>query len=238
MRTVVFLAALALAVVPAVHAKDASSALAIESVGQSDPSPIPFAGKAAVSVQVGVGCAAVLQAVGATAAGSHTAVATVTVEKPPSWLTVAPGTATFDASTCPTATDKGYLVANARVNLTVSPGAPGVVPFSLNFTATMPGVSPASQVAPSQSNTFNVTYYANHTITPSIHFPYTMTGHWLNFTVTVTQGANARSMVMFENLRADRGTVSGLASIVYEPPQTKTFQVTYVAPDSDWTQAN
>ena len=238
MRNVLVLATLATLLVPAALAAGPTDPLSI-TVGTCGPTPIPYMGNATCAVSVAAGCQAILAA--AAGAGAQKAIVTLHVGDPPAWLAAPDTQVTFDPANClsqgnPQGSGSQQLAGS--VGLTVSADAPGVVQHNFNVTASMhakPGDT-APQTA-TQSGTFNVTYHAAHTVVPSITFPTTMTGHYLNFTVTVTETANARSMVMFDGVKAVGGGIfSGLKSEVYNPPETHVYNLTYVAPDSTWNQ--
>lgn len=226
--------ALVLLALPAVQAEDAQSPLAITSIGVCNPQPIPYGGNGTCSISIGVGCKIVVESVAARS--DHTATVALIVQDPPAWLTATASPIVLDPKGCPSAGQAGYLTVSGILNLSVTPEAPGVVQQNFVVEARMPGITQVAFNA-TQSGNYNVSYRAAHTVTPNIQFPFKMTGRTLNFTVTVTNEANARSMVMFENVRASAGSVAGLASVVYEPPETKTFQVTYTAPNTEWKEA-
>lgn len=161
--------------------------------------------------------------------------------KLPSWLVAdeyltffnqtAPGVPAFPTSQCGSGT--GTYTTTVNYPFAVTAAAPGVTPQVLNLTANLGDNAFATPV----SVNFNVQFHANYTVTPSVQVPLTVTGKSANFTVAIANSANARSMVMVEQVHASTGTFSGLGSVPYVPPQTMTFPVTFKAPDSCWTTA-
>jgi hypothetical protein len=246
MRTA--LAASALMVVPLVlltaapvaHAADANHALTIESVAILNDA-IPYDGTANTTVIVGVGCAQVLRTAAASPNSQGKAPFVVLANDTAPWLTVTiPSGLAFDPAACVNQGSAGYVTAPVPVTLRVGPEAPGVIVHRMNFSASMANAgSTTAAVAPEYELSFTVAYNVNYTIEPNIDFPATMTGRYLNFTVDVTQVANAPGMVMIDSLRAvdasgkAQGSVSGLASADYTPENnTRTFRVSYTGPAS------
>ncbi|MEA3191319.1 MAG: hypothetical protein QOD77_1901 [Thermoplasmata archaeon] len=196
---------------------------------------IPYNGTGDLPVTLVVGCGVLLQSL---APGETAAEATFTLANPPAWLNLsAPLTLSYDPADCtgpipPTAAPSGAITGQGVLKLKAGPLAPGVVNQTVNVTATL------GDETQTKAGSYNVTYHAAHTITPSITFPYTMTSGEVTFQLRVTIDANARSMVMFTNIQADRGTIQGFQSEVYEPPAVKTFNITYKAPAGAWTEAH
>jgi hypothetical protein len=232
MRTFLAAALCGLLLLPAASADDATTPLGITIGVLNDP--IPYQGNASLPVTIEVGCQHVLAA--ALGSQSTTVKVTVAVDDPPSWLTAPAIELSLNPANCASATP--FLTQSGLVELKVDASAPGVERQFVNLTATMPAAPGGTPMTATERGDFNVSYYAAHTITPSLTFPHTMTGRTLNFTVTVTVNANARSMVMFENVKATPGSFGGLSSDFYNPPETKVFNVTYRAPEGAWTQAN
>lgn len=227
MRLPLLLVAAALLVAPA-HAQSVDDfALTVGSTA----APIPYNGTGDLPVSLTVGCAVLLQNV---EPGATSADATFTLANPPAWLTVEGSpTLSFDLADCSSGVPPtGSITGDGAVTLKAGPAAPGVLTQKVNVTATL-GTATATQ-----EGSYNVSYHAAHTIQPSITFPYTMTSPTVTFDLVVTESANARSMVMFTNVQADRGTVEGFASEVYEPPAQKTLKVTYKATTTPWTEAH
>jgi MYXO-CTERM domain-containing protein len=190
--------------------------------------PIPYSGSAQLPVNVQVGCLTILQEQGA-------GEATITVSDAPAWLTVTPGTATIDPTTCVSG-GSGFASGDGTVGLAVGKDAPGVVDHTINLVATLGAT--ASDPVPV---IFTVAYHVNYTLTSDAKFPLMVNGTQASFNVTVTQASNARSMVMIEALKTSAGVFSGLGSQVYEneagKPATRTFKVTFKAPDGEWSNA-
>jgi hypothetical protein len=233
MRNVALVIA-ALALLPAAAAQSPADPFTIVSVAQ--PGPIPYAGMVNVTVTVGAGCAALIQA--AAAAQSQDPTASVTVQGPPTWLTVTPATVTLPAQSCLSSTNpagSGYVAASGNLGLRVSADAPGVVHQTVNVTASLALPNGESQTD-GESLAFNVTYFVNYTVAPSVTFPATVTGRGLNFTVAITYNANAPGMVMVEGMKESSGKLSGLGSVHYLPGETKTFAVRYEAPSQVWNE--
>lgn len=191
----------------------------------------PFRANLTVPVTVTLGCSLLLYA--SVANSGDAGHIHVMVENPPAWLLadeleiepVGPADCAGEAS--------GMHAYTGTFPFALAANAPAVVPVTLNLTAGFAGVETA-ETAPV---TFAVRFHSDYAVTPSIQFPHTVTGRTANFTVTITNTGNARSMVMVEQVRASTGTFSGLGSLVYQPPETKTFQVTFKAPDACWTTA-
>lgn len=250
MRTA--LAASALMVVPLVlltaapvaHAADANHALTIESVAILNE-PIAFEGTANTTVTIGVGCAQVLRTA---AASQGKAPVTLLANDTAPWLTVSvPTPLEINPADCVSQGNpagSGYLTRAIPVVLRVAAEAPGVIVHRMNFSASMANAGSATaSVAPESELSFTVAYNVNYTIEPSIDFPATVTGRYLNFTVKVTQVANAPGMVMIDSLRAvdkdgkGQGTVSGLAAADYTPENnTRDFRVSFMGPSAKWNE--
>ncbi|MCA1811343.1 MAG: hypothetical protein LC623_04945 [Halobacteriales archaeon] len=227
-----------LAFVPLAHAQvldDVTLTVgAIDGLAKDDGQDVvAYKGNATVEVTVKVGCAAILDAM---ANGrdllDHVDVAPV---DPPAWLVAESHDVPMDPSACITdaGTGSGYLTLTDEFPFSVAASAPGVVTQSLNLTASLEN---GAESAPVQV-LFAVQFHSDYDVVPSVAFPYTVTGKTANFTVSVTNRANARSMVMVEEQHVSTGTFSGLGSTVYQPPETKTFQVTFKAPDRCWADA-
>lgn len=231
-----------LAAAPSAQAADAQSPLEVVSVAILNE-PIAYEGTANTTVTVGVGCAQLLRSVAGS--GATSVPVTVQANNTPAWLTVTvPNPPKFDPRACLAATS-GYITNTTQARLTVAAEAPGVILHRINFTAFMANAGSPSRVwAPVPKElSFAVAYNVNYTIEPSIDFPATVTGRYLNFTVTVTQVANAPGMVMVDSLRAvDRdgkaqGSVSGLASADYTPSNnTRDFTVSFMGPSAKWNE--
>lgn len=217
------LAALAL-LAPAAQAQDPSGiSLVANSAGT-----VPFQGEGSFPVTLTVGCALVLQA----AADDFTA--TVSAVGAPSWLTLDDAAVSIDPTGC--LAGMGETPVSADVPFSVAADAPGVEPLSVNLTATVAGTTsdPASAA-------FTVAYESNYTVVADAQFPLTLTTPEVKFNVTATQASNARSMIMMEGVTVSAGSFAGLPSTVYESaagsPASKTFEVTFKAPEGEWTNA-
>jgi len=233
--TAIVAAAAALVLLPAAQA--CTTATDGLNVVVNQVGTIPYAGNVSVPVTADVGCATLLTSA-TNSPGSTTVTMTVAATGAPPFLTVTSQGASFDVSKCAGAQ---CASATGTVGFAVAPSAPGVELQSVNLTSTLP--KPAQNPAGTkydftQSMPYNVSFHASYTVTPSITFPATVTGKDLNFTVTVKTDNNARGMVMVENLHASAGSVKGIGSFVYDPGQTRTFPVTFTAPDGAWTSSN
>lgn len=198
-------------------------------------STIPYNGTGDLPVSLVVGCGTLLQSL---EPGQTAGTATFTLANPPAWLTLdGSPTLSFDPADCvgpipPSGAPTGAITGEGVLKLKVGAQAPGVVNQTVNVTATL------GEATTTQAGSYNVSYRPAHTIAPSITFPYTMTSPEVTFQLRVTIDANARSMVMFTNIQADRGTIQGFQSEVYEPPAVKTFNITYKAPAGAWSEAH
>jgi hypothetical protein len=191
---------------------------------------IPYAGNATVPFTVSIGCNLVLyETVTNNADADHFH---VLVDNPPAWLKAEEFRVDISPTDCGGGNTDATLVKTGNYPFAVAPGAPAIVTQTLNVTAEFAG----NDATPAPLS-FSVQFHPDYDVVPSVKFPYTVTNGMANFTVTVTNRANARSMVMFEELHASTGSVSGLGSVVYTPPETKTFNVVFKAPDSCWTNA-
>ncbi|HUR25303.1 MAG TPA: hypothetical protein VM327_04720 [Candidatus Thermoplasmatota archaeon] len=190
--------------------------------------PIPYEGSAQLPVSVQVGCVSILQNQGSTTVE-------VTATDAPAWLTVTPASVDVQASTCATG-GTGFATGTGAVGLAVSKDAPGVVDHTIDLVGTL-----GSEASGPVPVVFTVAYHVNYTLVPDAKFPLTVNGTEASFNVTVTQASNARSMVMIEGMKSSAGVFSGLGSQVYESdagkPATKTFKVTFKAPDGEWSNA-
>jgi len=238
MRAVAAAAALcaALALLPAVQA--CSQATDGPSFTVNNVGTLPYAGNVSVPVTAEVGCAALLAAASAGTPGAATVPFTIVASPAPSYLTVSGGSLSFDPSKCVGGASAGCAATSGTLGFAVTPAAPGVDSLSVNLTGSLPKPQTPTPYSATQSVAYNVSFHAAYNLTASIPFPAKADGKYLNFTVTVKVDNNARSMVMIENLHATAGSVSGLASVVYMPGETKTFHVTFMAPEGGWTSSN
>ena len=215
------------------------AALAVPSVSAQTPdgitvtptdlaTPIPYEGSAQLTVSVSVGCLTILQSSGSTTV-------TVAASDAPPWLTVTPASIQLEPQSCITG-GNGFATADGMVGLAVTKDAPGVVDHTVNLVGTL-GTT-ASDPAPA---IFTVAYNVDYSLVPDVKFPLTVNGTQASFNVTVTQASNARSMVMIEKMKTTTGSFSGLGSTAYESeagkPASKTFKVTFKAPEGEWGNA-
>lgn len=206
---------------PAAQAQDPSGiSLVANSAGT-----VPFQGEGSFPVEVTVGCALALQ-------GGLTV--TIAAVGAPSWLTLDDLAVEVEAADC--LSGMGAAPVTADVPFSVAADAPGVEPLSVNLTATA-GDTTSDAVAAA----FTVAYESNYTVVADAQFPLTLTTPEVKFNVTATQASNARSMIMMEGITVSAGSFAGLPSTVYEvaagAPASKTFEVTFKAPEGDWETA-
>lgn len=194
---------------------------------------VPYKGNATVTAHIVVPCAlfAYEAARNGGAPGLHLEVA----GKAPTWLTaedVDVKTSSSDGSKC--ASGSGNLAYDQDFAFSVSAAAPAILQQTFNLTANM-----ASDDVPAdaQQVIFAVQFHGNYTLTPSVQFPMVVHGNQANFTVTLSNTGNSRSMIMVEETHASTGSFSGLSSQVYLPPQTVTVPVSFKAPSTCWTNA-
>ncbi len=209
---------------PAAHAQDpAVISLVVASAGE-----VPFQGEGSFPVELTAGCALVLQA------APEGFTATIAAVEAPSWLTLENATVTLDPAGC--VEGRGEITASGDVPFSVSTDAPGVEPLSVNLTATTAGKASAPAAA-----AFTVAYESNYSVVADAQFPLVLTASEATFKVTATQASNARSMLMLEGITVSAGSFSGLPSTVYASaagaPANKTFNVTFKAPEGQWTTA-
>jgi hypothetical protein len=218
---------LAVLVAPA----QAQSPTAFSLSADSPTKAISPTGPTNIHFNVTLGCALILE-------GGQMATVTVTGTGP-TWLTVGSTQVVFKPTDCAGTTPNQNLNVKLPGVLPVTPGpkAPGLVASSFDMTAS--SSLPSSPPAPAaQPVAFTVGYRANHTLRSSIQFPYTMTGSTLTWNVTIGSSANARTMIMMNDVTATAGSVSGLAPhFIDTPPGNLTFPVTFKAPDGDWSNA-
>jgi hypothetical protein len=194
---------------------------------------IPYKGNATVDFTIKMGCLA-FAAAEANKNGplDHIDLA---VTNAPAWLVADAMDVPVDNQKCATegAGGTGFVTLTGTYPFSVAAGAPAVTTQMVNLTASLEAGA-ASQPMPLL---FAVQFHPDYDVVPSLQFPYTVNGNAANFTVTVTNRGNARSMVMFEELHASTGTFSGLGSMAYDTPAPRTFQVTFKAPTSCWSSA-
>ncbi len=251
MQQWIFVAVVALAFVPAIHAQgpldETSYNRVVLSVGELAPTivedtfnVIPYMGNVTIKVNVTIGCFALSQ---------HASDPTVkvAVENLPGWL-IAP-VVTFDFTPtqayqpCAETGTAGHASLNKDFLLTLKADAPGIVKQFLNLTATTTANAGGRIHADKKPllNPIQVQFHPEFTITPSVAFPLTVVGPETSFTVTVVNRGNARNMVMIEGMHVTAGSLAGLGPEFYEPAtqggvDTKVFQVTFKAPDT-WSES-
>lgn len=225
MKPVAPLALLVLALIaPTVQAQGDPTGLALlaQSAGE-----VPFQGDGSFPVTVTVGCAVLLQL-------APDFSVTVDARDAPAWLVLEPAAVEVDPTGC--LAGMGAASAEGAVPFSVTAEAPGVEQLTVALVATAGDA--ASQPA---NGLLTVAYNSNYTVTTSTTFPFTMTTPEVKFQVTNTQSSNARSMIMIEGVTVSAGSFAGLPSTVYEvaagAPASKTFEVTFKAPEGAWERA-
>src|ERR1044072_8028200 len=228
-------AAFLLSALPTAQAQDVPGldlSLAVDDLA----TPIPYSGSGTLSFNITVGCLAALRSMSESTATSATAPAANAL----AWVTATPTAVDVTPSdpTCATG-GTGYITKAGTITLTVKPEAPGVVDQTLNFTATMP--TRGDPISGSDDAIVKVAYHASYTLTTDAKFPLTVTSPKTTFSLTVTQSSNARSMVMVEEVHASTGNIAGMASTVYDcgagKSDSKTFKITFTAPDGAWNKS-
>ncbi len=186
---------------------------------------IPFGGSNQVNFTITIGCGLIL-----TNGGSASVV--VQAVNASAFLNVTGTTVAFSPGQgCVSAT--GALTGTGNVSVAHSPDAPGYTDIVFNLTAT--AGSTTTGLVPA---TVQVGYRPGHTLTPDVQFPLEVTGPSVTFNVTVEFTGNARTMVMFEEITAETGSLSGLEPTLGQPPATEVLQITFTAPEGKWTTSN
>lgn len=230
MKLLAPMALLALALLtPTVQAQDPTILdLVVQSAGE-----VPYTGSGTFAATLTLGCALVLQS-------APDLVATISAVDAPAWLTLAPFEVDLQAAVPGCISGGGQTTASASVPFSVSALAPGVEQLSVPLVATV-----SSQVGDTVSEPaaalYRVAYNSAYTVVADATFPLTMTTPQVTFKVTNTQSSNARSMIMIEGVAVSAGSFAGLPSTVYEvaagAPASKTFDVTFKAPEGAWERA-
>lgn len=210
---------LILAAVPA-HAQNVTGVTLAVTPADAE---IPYQGSGSIATSVLIGCATLLQ-------NPTASTVTISAKDAPAWFVLTPTSGTVSPTGC--ANPTGAVTVDVAVPFTVTTAAPGVVPQTVDLVATF-----GTTESEAKGYAFTVAYFANYTVVPKATFPVTVTGGVASFPVEVTQNSNAPSMVMFEKVSASPGVASGLQSVVFMPPETKTFNFTYTAPQGPWTNA-
>lgn len=193
---------------------------------------VPFQGDGSFAVEVTVGCALLLQQ----AANNFEVV--IAAPTPPAWLSLEDVTVSFaDPATVQSCvTSMGAATSTVQVPFSVAADAPGVEQLSVELVATAGSTASEPATAP-----YKVAYNSNYTVATTTTFPLTMTTPEVKFQVVATQASNARSMIMIEGVSVSAGSFAGLPSTVYEvaagAPASKTFDVTFKAPEGAWERA-
>lgn len=228
-------AALLLSVLPTAQAQDVPGldiSLAVDDL----LTPIPYSGSGSFNFTVTVGCLAALRS--ASESMNPSPVVTVGLSNPPVWASATPieVPATPDQGCID---GSGYMTKTGTIAVTAAPDAPGVTEQTLNFTATMP--AQGEPMSATDSAIGSVAYHASYKLETDAKFPLTVNAAKTNFTLTVTQSSNARSMVMVEEVKTTTGAIAGMASTVYESgagkSDSKTFKVTFTAPQGAWNKS-
>jgi hypothetical protein len=226
---------LLLSVVPAAQAQVPASdlTLAIDDLA----TPIPYSGSGTFAFNLTVGCLGVLRSAGETQ--NPAPVVTVALSDPPAWASATPTEVLVTPDQSCVGGGDGYMHKTGTIAVTVTKDAPGVTEQTLNFTASMP--TQGEPIASTDPALATVAYHASYTLTTDAKFPLTVTSPKTTFNLTVTQSSNARSMVMVEEVHASSGNIAGMASTVYDcgagKSDSKTFKVTFTAPDGAWNKS-
>jgi hypothetical protein len=213
-------------------ASNAQQAALEVSLAVTEPSaPISYSGTTDVPIEVTVGCAVILQAGGEAAVD-------FTYGDVPAWLNVEEPSLTAGPQPSCLLDMEGTVVLTGNLGLTPAFEAPGMNETTFTVMASVDTQGEPAESAP-QDVTVMIEFRPNYTIATDITFPYNVTEDEVRFNVTVTMDANARSMVMFEEVSASEGSFTGLASQTYDaPPEVRVFPVVFTPPDGDWTQSN
>lgn len=182
-----------------------------------------------LDVKVTVGCIRILQA------GADVDVDLDVVG--PEWLDAVGETVSF-APEAACADANLRLTKSGTVTITPNATAPGLTASTLKVTGTYADATDAEVSEESGEVAFEVEYRPGHTVVSELTFPHTMTGTTLKWNVTVSSDANYRTMIMFNDVTATTGVVDGLSpKFIDNPPGSLTFEVTFTAPDSAWTNS-
>ena len=189
------------------------------------PTSVPYLGSGAIPFTVTAGCLSLLSALGGDAA--------VTVTDAPAWFTFEEQTIALDPSACDA---NGQTQASGSLPFTVTDAAPGVVQNVVHLKATL------GEESSEAAATYTVAYKSKFSLTPSVTFPLAVTNKTTTFTVTGVQASNAPSMIMVDDFSADNGAlIAGIGALQYAntagSPETKTYTVTFTAPNKEWTTA-
>lgn len=231
MKSVAPLALLALALlVPTVQAQADPTAISLTVASAGE---VPYQGSGNFSATVTVGCALLLQQ------AANGFEVTISAASPPAWLTLEDAVVGFqDPATVQSCiTDGGAAIRTVDVPFSVSAAAPAVEQLSVDLVA-----SAGTTTSDPATALYTVAYNSNYTVATTATFPMTVTTPEVTFQVTATQASNARSMIMIEGVTVSAGSFAGLPSTVYEvaagAPASKTFDVTFKAPEGAWETAS
>ncbi len=101
----------------------------------------------------------------------------------------------------------------------------------------------AGSVTADHKKMAQVSYVDGHTLAMDQTFPYNMTeadGGVLTWNITIDIQANSQTMVMFQNLQASVGKLSGINHQIFDVESsetTRTLTAKFIAPDFEWTEA-
>lgn len=227
MKTLVAVLALALVAVAA-PAQGQGEPAGINVVDVTGAGTVAYAGSGTFTFNLDVGCAELIS--------NPREDATVTVTDAPAWLNATDEVLELPATGC--LNPNGRLSVPGTIEFTVSKSAPAVTAQTVHLKATL-GETQSDE----QSAAYTVAYKSNFTITPSVKFPLTVMNKTTTFTVTGVQASNAMSMIMVDDFTASGGAlISGIGPLQYAnkagAPDTKTYTVTFTAPDGDWENVN
>lgn len=216
----------------------ALAAIVLAPLAAADPShsttftggAIPYDGVATIPVDVSIECFAMLASLGSSAHAVVTG---------PTWLNATSTTVTFEPSEC-TGNPTAVLTKQVEISLSASPEAPGLVNATLNATLVYQGESPASQPeqSPIELPDVHVAYRPGHVLTPDGDQTFTVTNGSYSFDMTIDIGANARTMIMFEDKKVSGGALlTGLQAHTFNVPEGETNRVNpvkFTAPQGAW----
>lgn len=211
-------------------------------VQQDGKGVVPYAGNVTVAATVSIDCGVILYEF-ANKQGSdvdHFHVQPADDKLPP-WLLAdeflayfpapAAGAPAIPVQEC--SSGSGSYQQTVQYPFGVAADAPGGVPLTLNLTANV-GDDAFSEVVPLH---FAVQFHPAYTLTPSLRFPAAATGNGANFTLAVKNTGNGPAMVMFQDVKASAGTVSGLADTTLPANASANLAIRFTGPTACWATA-
>lgn len=144
----------------------------------------------------------------------------------------------LDGTDCLAGLPASSLTRNVTVTVTASRDAAGLVPFDFTILASGESLSGSAE----GSGTFQdvmVDYGPGHAIDPG-DATFEVTGGEVSFNLTVSVSANAKTMVMFEDVERPSGArLDGLKSVTFdvaEGHREEVLPITFKAPSGDWDE--